>query len=250
MNRRSAATVSPSVGRSAVTESRAGAFPARTITRRPPPAAFTLTELLVVMDILSLLAALLLPSLKSAREKGRAIVCMNNIRQLLLANSLYGNDNNGRLVPCRTVSSYYPWLLEPYVGGTKGTCLKISQLVRCPSQGSNENIFQAWGYPFSIALNLPLAGLEDAGSPPHFMSDFQAPSRTAIFGDETVGWAWSYDWGTGPEVLPYGGRVSFRHSDGMNVGYADGGVRFLRYQEYPGGTSNPAGWYTFWFGTL
>jgi prepilin-type processing-associated H-X9-DG protein len=54
---------------------------------------------LVIIAIIALLAALLLPALGRARESGRAIQCMNNLRQLQVAWQLYANDYDGRLVP-------------------------------------------------------------------------------------------------------------------------------------------------------
>jgi prepilin-type N-terminal cleavage/methylation domain-containing protein len=46
---------------------------------------FTLVELLVVISIIGMLAAMLLPAVNAAREAGRRAVCMNNQSQLALA---------------------------------------------------------------------------------------------------------------------------------------------------------------------
>ncbi len=53
---------------------------------------FTLAELLVVIAVLSLLISLLLPSLENARESAKTVVCMNNLRQIGIAISTYGQD--------------------------------------------------------------------------------------------------------------------------------------------------------------
>jgi prepilin-type N-terminal cleavage/methylation domain-containing protein/prepilin-type processing-associated H-X9-DG protein len=58
---------------------------------------FTLIELLVVMAILSILMALLLPAMQSAKEKARGNVCLQHMRQLAVAFSMFANDNDGHL---------------------------------------------------------------------------------------------------------------------------------------------------------
>ena len=57
--------------------------------------AFTLIELLVVISIISLLIAVLLPALSSARKTSQAIACASNLRQISLGGMAYSNDFDG-----------------------------------------------------------------------------------------------------------------------------------------------------------
>src|SRR6202451_945507 len=60
---------------------------------------FTLTELLVVIAVMAILAALLLPALSKSKSRTQTIVCLNNLRQLSTCWQLYTGDNNDLLVP-------------------------------------------------------------------------------------------------------------------------------------------------------
>ncbi len=161
--------------------------------RRAAHAGFTLIELLVVISIIALLIAILLPALQSARESGRAVLCLSNIRQLGAGMNMFAEDQNEWYPPRNAasindyvagagngswpfaipVSRGYWWqYLEPYVSAVVADCptfegeyATVGTTVLKISIGYNSQIGH---YPLDTA---------------HRRIEMVAPSKTFLFGD-------------------------------------------------------------------
>jgi len=77
---------------------------------------FTLIELLVVIAIIAVLMAILMPSLRAARDQANRIHCVSNVKTLSLAWLLYKDDNDDKLVGGHTNPGN--WVLRPPSAGT------------------------------------------------------------------------------------------------------------------------------------
>jgi prepilin-type N-terminal cleavage/methylation domain-containing protein len=103
--------------------------------KKPGGKAFTLIELLVVIGIIGILAGLLLPALAKAKERGRSINCINNLKQIGVAMQLYVNDFE--YYPPGHVAGVTEWDLcvGTYAGGANNPLSSEarSKVFVCPS---------------------------------------------------------------------------------------------------------------------
>ncbi|MCC6579490.1 MAG: prepilin-type N-terminal cleavage/methylation domain-containing protein [Phycisphaeraceae bacterium] len=111
-------------------------------------AGFTIIELLVVISIIAMLIAILLPALQGARERGRAIVCANHLKQLGVAEQLYVNNNKDWLSPTHSTGAlegiWYYLLLRTFADDYGDS----TRLLVCPSEGQPYPGPDAWHQPY------------------------------------------------------------------------------------------------------
>jgi prepilin-type N-terminal cleavage/methylation domain-containing protein len=121
--------------------------------------AFTLIELLVVIAIIAILASLLLPALKSTKEKVKQINCASNLKQFGNANMMYAQDYNDWLPVSNGITGMlWDWQLSPYVNYDWTAAMAYSasegqfSVFHCPSGErtfTNRTVYRSRGYGYN-----------------------------------------------------------------------------------------------------
>ena len=203
---------------------------------------FTLVELLVVIAIIAILMAILMPTLKLAKEQGKRAACLSNCKQLALAWGMYADDNDDNIVNGNTSTGAHNkdgtcWVYWPGRGAPKEDRIKgikdgllykycpNAKLYKCPTGISGEVVT----YAIVDAMNGYDAIPGAAGQIIKNRSQIRGAGRRALFIDEgrlsPASWTIWYD------QERWWDQITARHGDGTNFSFVDGHCEYWKWKD-------------------
>jgi prepilin-type N-terminal cleavage/methylation domain-containing protein len=240
---------------------------------------FTLVEMLVVIAVIAILAALLLPAISAAKRKAQRMACTNNLRQISLGVRMYSDDSHDAspspsgagLTSTNLVSLYagYKALMKNYVG-LDGASSSQDKLFQCPADTFYPNWIIApvgpphyfvqkslhddpsWdfaSYAFNGGDNVTRKFFKKTVTNPGLggvkLSSVRHPARTVLVAEIAAFGPWSWHDPSSHGVAHESGTL---YNDSRNVvSFVDGHVSYIKTHWEPGqiwaaGYEPPAGY--------
>jgi len=202
--------------------------------------AFTLIELLVVIAIIAILAAMLLPVLGRAKESGKRISCLNNLRQLSLSAQMYVSDGQGYYPP-RSETDRWPDKLYDNYGQNLKLLLCPDETTIPASNGSSSSNNVADASPRSYFINGwndYFGGINEGDSLNE--NAIKYPSDTIVLGEKAALHGDYYmdlyenggnDYTGVAEQSRHDGHGPGTMSGGSNFAFTDGSARFIKFPQ-------------------
>lgn len=219
-------------------------------------AGFTMIELLVVMAITSILAALLLFSVVGTKRYAMRTACLNNLRQINLGTRMYSDDSNDLTPAGSQGTTNPPWiaykeLMKNYIG-LHGSSSPQDKLFACPADTfyyswvhgyvaeshHNQAIFDFSSYTFNsmnlakMPTNSPDGKVFKSSFPGvggRKLSSIPHPSRTILIAESPA--FYPYSWHEPKPYQPGGpqpkGIALFNNARDV-ISFADGHVAYIK----------------------